>query len=217
MLKMRLKFSKVGLASYISHLDVMRTFFRAFIRAEYPLKHSNGYNPHPLMSIAHPLPLGFSGLNEVLDCELQCDDAPDILKRINAVLPSGLYVVNAAPPVAQIKEIAFAGYDISLIYDNNTLDKLSERFSDIFSASKIEIEKKTKRGTATVDIVPYISNISFSQNSEHEVTAKLLLKVEEAPLNPKYIIDALKNEGFSPDFVRYTRTGFKNKNMEEFI
>ena len=63
MAKLRLLFTKEAQASYISHLDTMRTFQRVFPRAELHLKHSNGFHPHPIISIVLPLPVGQS-----LDC-----------------------------------------------------------------------------------------------------------------------------------------------------
>ena len=54
MLKLRMRFAKTGRAVYISHLDLMHTFHRVFLRADYPLKHSDGFNPHPILSIAVP-------------------------------------------------------------------------------------------------------------------------------------------------------------------
>ena len=47
MSKLRLLFIKEAQASYISHLDLLRTFQRAFPRTELDIKHSQGYHPHP--------------------------------------------------------------------------------------------------------------------------------------------------------------------------
>ena len=49
MSKLRLVFVKEHQASYISHLDVMRTFQRVFPRAGLSIKHSNGFHPHPIL------------------------------------------------------------------------------------------------------------------------------------------------------------------------
>ena len=50
----RLLFSKTGRAKYISHLDLMRTFQRAFSRAGIQIKHTEGFNPHPfVLSLIH--------------------------------------------------------------------------------------------------------------------------------------------------------------------
>ena len=56
--KLRLRFEKSGRAVYISHLDLMRTMQRTFKRAGYALKHSEGFNPHPIISILLPLSVG---------------------------------------------------------------------------------------------------------------------------------------------------------------
>ena len=58
MSKLRLLFIKEAQASYISHLDLLRTFQRAFPRTELDIKHSQGYHPHPIISIVLPLPVG---------------------------------------------------------------------------------------------------------------------------------------------------------------
>ena len=49
--KLRLRFEKTGRAVWISHLDLMHTMQRAFSRAGYALKYSEGFNPHPVISI----------------------------------------------------------------------------------------------------------------------------------------------------------------------
>ena len=56
----RLLFSKTGRAKYISHLDLMRTFQRAFFRSGIQIRHTEGFNPHPFVSIALPLSVGYS-------------------------------------------------------------------------------------------------------------------------------------------------------------
>jgi uncharacterized protein (DUF2344 family) len=48
MSKLRLVFIKEHQASYISHLDMMRTFQRVFPRAGLSIKHSNGFHPHSI-------------------------------------------------------------------------------------------------------------------------------------------------------------------------
>lgn len=73
MSKHRLLFIKEAQASYISHLDLLRTFQRAFPRTELDIKHSQGYHPHPIISIVLPLPVGQSSDCELLDFEVTQD------------------------------------------------------------------------------------------------------------------------------------------------
>lgn len=63
----RLLFSKTGRAKYISHLDLMRTFQRAFFRSGIQIRHTEGFNPHPFVSIALPLSVGYSSQCEILE------------------------------------------------------------------------------------------------------------------------------------------------------
>ncbi len=104
--ELRLRFEKRGKAAYLSHLDVLRTFQRAFLRAGIRVKHSEGFNPHPKMSIAAPLQLGCESVCEVLDVSIL--DAPaDLPAALNPVLPEGLRVLSADAPVLGVGKIAW--------------------------------------------------------------------------------------------------------------
>ena len=63
----RILFTKSGTAKYISHLDLMHTMERAFLRAGITIRHTAGFHPHPYVSIPLPLPLGFSSQCELLE------------------------------------------------------------------------------------------------------------------------------------------------------
>ena len=68
---------------FISHLDVLRYWERSLKRAEIPIKYSEGFTPHPKLTFAAPLPLGFIGENELLDVLLKEDiTLKDFTERI---------------------------------------------------------------------------------------------------------------------------------------
>ena len=71
----RLVFEKTGNAVWISHLDLMRLFQRAFKRAGLSLKHTQGFNPRPSVSIALPLSVGVESVCELLDFDLLGESA----------------------------------------------------------------------------------------------------------------------------------------------
>ena len=56
MSEQRILFAKYGTAKYISHLDLMHTMERAFLRAGIAIRHTAGFHPHPYVSIPLPLP-----------------------------------------------------------------------------------------------------------------------------------------------------------------
>ena len=90
----RIRFSKTGILKFIGHLDLLRTFQRAFRRAEIPLAYSKGFNPHPLMSFANPLGLGLTSDDEYADITLeQAMDSSEIIDRLNRQMPPGLSIL----------------------------------------------------------------------------------------------------------------------------
>ena len=67
----RLLFEKTGDAVYLSHLDLMRIFQRAFRRADILIWHSQGFSPRAYVSIALPLSVGVESRCEILDFEIE--------------------------------------------------------------------------------------------------------------------------------------------------
>ncbi|MDR2606733.1 MAG: TIGR03936 family radical SAM-associated protein, partial [Oscillospiraceae bacterium] len=107
MRKCRLFFSKLGKIKYSSHLDLMRIFRRAFNRAELSVKHSEGFNPHPIMSIVLPLSTGQESLYEMLDVTFE-EGIGSFLAlpgRINEVISGGIRVQKAQIPMRKPGEI----------------------------------------------------------------------------------------------------------------
>ena len=79
-----IKFSKGGYAKYTSHLDLLRFFKRAFRKTGVDLKYSQGFNPHPKLSFAQPLSLGYLGDNELVEFETNtCQDPVELENILN--------------------------------------------------------------------------------------------------------------------------------------
>jgi radical SAM-linked protein len=89
-----LEFEKKDLMIYISHLDLLRLFKRAFKRAGININYSKGFNPHPIMGFAQPLSLGYTGLHEYVEFESQCSYGKEIIEKLNMELPEGIRILN---------------------------------------------------------------------------------------------------------------------------
>ena len=116
---LRLLFEKKGNAVWISHLDLMRLFQRAFKRAGLPLKHTQGFNPRPSVSIALPLSVGVESCCELLDFELDGVQVPceQIMNRLNHALVSGVRVLAAYDNGQKIKYLSLLSCAVMLEYD----------------------------------------------------------------------------------------------------
>ena len=78
---------------YISHLDLMRLFMRAMRRAELPLKMTEGFSPHPKLSLKRALKLGIESEQEEASIVLRFPVIPEDFKnRLQKQLPEGIQV-----------------------------------------------------------------------------------------------------------------------------
>ncbi len=112
-----LEFTKRGYIKYISHLDMTRLFKRVFKRQGIELRYSNGYNPHPRMVFANPLPLGYESRGEFLEIETVSElEAEDIRARLNAGLPEGIRIIAAEERAAGKTLAARCSAAVYLIY-----------------------------------------------------------------------------------------------------
>jgi len=74
----------------------MRLIGRALRRAELPLALTTGFNPHPKISFASALSVGFSSLSEYADIILSQRLEPlEVLDRLNRKLPLQVRVLEA--------------------------------------------------------------------------------------------------------------------------
>ena len=89
-------FSKSGAASFISHLDLMTVFERAFARAGFDLRFTEGFNPKPRLEFANPLSLGLDSREEIASVDLYDELTEEhFIEAMNASLPDGLRVQRA--------------------------------------------------------------------------------------------------------------------------
>jgi radical SAM-linked protein len=193
--KMRLLFEKTGPARLISHLDLMRTLQRAFARAELPLAFSEGFNPHPYLSVARPLSVGIESRYELLDFGLAGAVDPDALPaRLNRVLPAGVRVQRAYPASEGRKsfgDIAWAGYEIRLVWDRPDA-RTADGLRALLAGGPLPVLKKSKRGEQTVDIAPLIRRITLTPEGEGRLCMDAVQAAGAASLNPSLVLDAIR-------------------------
>ncbi len=94
--RIRAKYGRSGPLAYISHLDMMRMWQRAFRRAEIPVAISTGQFHRPRFSLGAPLPVGVTAEGELMDVFLKRRMSPFyFMKQLGPRLPDGLEVTEA--------------------------------------------------------------------------------------------------------------------------
>ena len=216
--KLRLRFTKTGRAVYISHLDLMHTMQRAFSRAGYALKYSEGFNPHPHISIALPLSVGAASLCEIMDFRLREDpDLDELPARLSAALPEGIEVLEAYEPERKTAQLKWLEIEGMFEYDGRDPGQMAAALTAFYGGEPVVITKKTKRGTGETDIRPSIREIAF-EPSEEGVRVSALISAQNPTLNPDLLpasLRALAPE-IAPDFAKFMRIETYDEQMQVF-
>ena len=216
--KLRLRFQKTGRAVYISHLDLMQTLQRGFFRAGYALKYSEGFNPHPLISIALPLSVGTASECELMDFRLKEDvDLAELPARLTAALPEGIEILEAYEFTRKAAELKWLRVRGVFEYDERDAASMCEALREFYARESIVITKKTKRGMGETDIRPAIREIVFFVEGR-DVGLEAVISAQEPTLNPDLLADALRQlqPEIAPDFAKFTRLETYGKEMELF-
>ncbi len=217
---LRLLFEKTGNAIWISHLDLMRLFQRAFKRAGLPLTHTQGFNPRPSVSIALPLSVGVESVCELLDFTLDGESVPceEICKRLNAVLVPGVRVREVYDTGKKLKELAFLDCAVTLEYDNGIPANAQEKLQELFFAESLIVPKKGKNGIQDQDIIPLIKSLEIANAGEKELILNARICCQNPSLNPMQMVAAigLHLPQLKPDFAKCKRLEIYNLNQEVF-
>lgn len=214
----RLKFTKSGRAIYLSHLDLVRTMQRVFLRAELPLKYSEGFNPHAQISLPLPISIGTSSECELMDFKLIEEvDLTKIPEMLNRTMPEGIVVEEAYVPETKCKNIKWMRIEGRFEYDEGDMDGHKQGLESFFAGDSIVIEKRTKRGMGEMDIVPAIKDIDFSA-AEGAVVFTATISALEPTLNPTHLVTALKqlSPELEPDFAEFRRIEIYDSSMNIF-
>lgn len=194
MREVRLLFSKTDRCKYISHLDINRCMSRALTRAQIPLWYTEGFNPHPYMSFSLPLPLGVESMCESLEIRITGDISNSEIKdKLNAVLPTGIRIVDVYDDFRDCSEIAFSDYVFK--YDFKDNKEAEKRIKKVLSEDNIIALKRGKQGRRKVlkevDIKPLIDKCSVSVRDNSTVINARLAAGQHSNLSPELFSQTL--------------------------
>lgn len=217
----RLLFEKTGNSVWISHLDLMRLFQRAFKRAGLPLTHTQGYNPRPSVSIALPLSVGVESRCELLEYELDCEEKPahkEIVARLNAALTDGIRVLHSYDNCAKIKNLAYLDATVDLEYDRGIPEEALNAIQGLFARDSIIVEKKGKNGLTEQDIIPMIKKLEVAAVDDNTIRLSARVCCQNPSLNPMQLAAAVCKylPRFTPDYSRSARVNLYDINEHIF-
>lgn len=197
MRNVRVWFTKLGRAKYISHLDINRCMSRAVRRAGLPLWYTEGYHPHPYMTFSLPLPLGVESLCESMDIRIEEDSFTNemVQEKLDRVMPGGLSIQSVNDSVRKAKEIAYADYLMTLATAQQP-GQTMECLRSAIESCQLLAEKKSKSGRKkiikTINLYEFIRYYSLREGENG--TVELLMTLAAGPVknvNPILMLDTI--------------------------
>ncbi len=177
------------------------------------LRHSEGFNPHPYLSILVPLSVGYESECELLDFQLHEDaSCADLTERLNGALPEGITALHCGEPIHAVKELSFARYRVFFRFETENMLPELER---LFESDDIIVAKKSKSGVKDVNLRELIRRLDISEEGggvtlEAELPSAINPSLLEAAVR-KYLPDA------QPAAQSYIRTAFLLSEGADFV
>ena len=163
MQRLRIKFSRGPEIKFISHLDIVRLWQRAFNRAGIEIAYSSGFTPHPKISLAAPLPLGVTSEAELMDIFCIRGVAPHFFaSAINQQLPIGMTVDKVFPisfdlPSLQ-SQVSRAEYKVIVDMENGPED-VNAALKELLSLENLPWQHQRDTGMKQYDLRKLIDDL----------------------------------------------------------
>jgi len=194
--RLRIGFAKRPQLKYIGHLDLARTWERAFRRAGLPMAYSQGFNPRPRFQIAAALPVGVTGRVELLDVWLDERSNPEqVLERLQKALPAGLEAlsvedVDLRAPSLQ-SQMRAADY-VATLDSAEPVAAIQARIQDLLAAPVLLRQRQHKGKLQRYDLRPLIQALTAEAGQGGQVSLKMRLQASpQGAGRPDQVLEAL--------------------------
>jgi radical SAM-linked protein len=209
MQRLRLSFSRGEELKFISHLDLIRLWQRALNRAGIALAYSEGFNPHPRLSLAAPLALGVTSEAELMDIVLAKFVSPHTFTAaVGRHLPAGIAIrqtYNAPLNMPSMQsQVRFAEYTVGLA-TTKIRPEIEAAIDDLLAKDSLPWQHQRDTGPHKYDLRALIEDIRLTGFQSGHVTLEMRLRCDSRGSGrPEQVAAALGFEGY-PGTVHRTR------------
>jgi radical SAM-linked protein len=207
--RLRLKFSRGEQLKFLSHLDLMRLWERAFRRAGMELAYSEGFSPHPRISLAAPLSVGTTSVAELMDVFLSRRITDGLfVQKVSPQLPDGIGImqilpVNIEAPSLQSR-LRFAEYNVDMETDKSGPD-IESGLAALLARESLPWHHARDTGERFYDLRPLIDSLWLAAKRDDSCSIGMLLRCDASGSGrPEQVVKAL---GFSTLPQSIQRTG----------
>lgn len=163
---LRLWYTRDGLSSYLSQLELQSLFERALRRADIPLSFSQGFHPLPALSFCRALPVGVRSEGEWLSIHLRERRNPDdVVEKLGTII-QGLAVTDAETLMVN-RRPEESGEDVFRIVclgNEERRKAFTAAWRAVADRPSIPWERATKKGVKEADVRAYLKKILFADD-----------------------------------------------------
>lgn len=193
-----IRFRIAGAMRFLSHAETSRVLQRACVRAGMAVRYSQGFNPHPRLSLPLPRPVGVESEDELLVVKL-CDDreaAPfesraereaALKQALAEQLPEGMDVLAVdlvGSSAAFQPQSAQYILPVRVEEEAGLVERLRSEMARMMASDCCMVERTTAEGKATrsVDVRPFLQAIRLEGGSlivQHRTGGAGSIRVDE--------------------------------------
>ena len=221
MQRLRITFSQGEELKYISHLDLMRLWQRVLRRADIPLAYSQGFSPHPKLSLAAPLAIGVISSGELMDIFLQHRVSPRFfIKAVSQQLPTGLDIsevveIGLGLPSLQ-SQVSCAEYEVTLETNKET-EEVNISIKSLLAKDSLPWQHARDKEIRKYDLRSLINNIWLLDWNPPECTLGMLLRCDSRGTGrTEQVVSALGFEN-APKTIHRTRLILAQQNRPNHL
>jgi radical SAM-linked protein len=210
--RLRLKFGRGWQLKFLSHLDLMRLWERAFRRASVDLTYSEGFSPHPRISLAAPLAVGVTSKAELLDVFLSRQTTPgNFVQKVAPQLPDGISIIDIQPvsleaPSLQSR-LRFAEYLVEAEGQPGTAD-IERSMKAMLALDTLPWHHTRDTGERFYDLRPLIDGLWMEGRKNEVYTIGMRLRCDSSGSGrPEQVVKAL-GFGETPASIERTKLIF---------
>lgn len=175
--RIRLTYTKLGLARFIGNLELTTLFYRAARRARLPLAFSQGYHPLPRFAFGPALPLGVESRCEFVDIDLVAlMTADDVRQALDGQLPAGMTIVAAETIKVRStsiqQRIAAFRYriDVAALVNGDGGAHIRERIAAFNQCVDFPLMKYAKGRKHTINARPFVPMLQLNEPATVDTT-----------------------------------------------
>jgi radical SAM family uncharacterized protein/radical SAM-linked protein len=168
--RVRLGFSKLGPARFLSHLELSAALIRAIRQSGLDFVYSEGFHPLPKISFSFATAVGMESLGEFADIRIRSAMSADMsMRQMNAFLPEGMVVISFEQIPRHRPSLAeeIRGFQYHLCLPQAvTPDRdaaIAARLDQFLASASFTITRNTKEKTVVKNIRPLVIDLRLDQ------------------------------------------------------